>query len=65
MVPIIDYLEGGWAHYSWAPFGLHIEGTLPPESVACLRMLPWAVLALLIAWTVQRWEDYRNASRCK
>ena len=66
MVPIVEYLEGGWAHYSWSPFGLFTaEGLICPEITMLLRALCVLLPMLLIAWTIQRWDDHARKPRHK
>lgn len=62
----LTILQDGWARLSLALGGNVIfERLLPPESVACMRALCVVLPLLLIAWTVQRWEDYANDPRRK
>lgn len=65
-MPIVEYLEGGWAHVHWNLFGFVIwEGLLPPESIACIRCICITVPMIAALWAYHKWENWRDDPRHK
>ena len=59
-MPIVEYLEAGWAHVYWAVWGWTLwDGLVAPEWLVLGNALLVLVPMIGIAWVIQR-RGHRN-----